>query len=91
MCCDTAGLGLKSNRDFRTTCLQDQEDGRASVYSPSHLAHDLPIPKKQGLGGGQIWGLFDILEHHQGKLLISTWILHSPDLRHLLDFLLLQQ
>lgn len=58
MRCNTAVLGVKSNRDFKTACLQDQEDDRTSVYSPSHLAHDLPTPKKQRLGG-QILGLFD--------------------------------
>lgn len=36
-----------------SNCLpEDQEDDSASVYSPSHLTHYLPIVKKQGLGGG---------------------------------------
>lgn len=56
---DTTGLGVKIKRDFKTACLQDQENDRASIYSPSHFARDLPIPKKQGLGRGQIWRLFD--------------------------------
>ena len=86
---DTAGLGVKSDGDLKTACLQDQGD-RAAAYSPSHLAHNLLIAKKQGLGGGQIWELFDDCfkikfifwsrQYHQGKLLISKWIFHSPDL-----------
>lgn len=39
-------------------CLpNDQEDDSASVYSPSHLTHYLPIAKKQGIGGGLMQGL----------------------------------
>lgn len=87
-------LLVKSNGGFKTACLQDQGKDRAWVSSPSHLVHGLLIPKKQGLGGGQIWVLFDDYfflnfmfwrrQSHQGKLLIRKWVLHSPGLHHYL-------